>query len=115
MATGGFPHERLDAYGAGLDLIRCARIVEAGCPGDLDWLGADLLRSASAVPLEVAAGASEWRPGPARRRFRQACAAAARCGAAADVAAALGIEVAAVDELRVAAGAAVEACGRLVR
>lgn len=111
---GGFPHERLDAWAAGLRLVERARALASQLPEDQGWIREELLRQASAVPVEVAAGASEWRPGEARRRFRQARAAAARCGAAAEVAQALGARGPEVAEVRTAAEGASEACRRLV-
>lgn len=113
MGLPAFPHERLDAWAAGLRLVQEARALAATLPEEQALVRGELLRRASLVPVEVAAGASEWRPAVARRRFRQARAAAARCAAAAELAHALGARRDAAAAVRDAAEAAVVACERL--
>lgn len=113
--TRGFPHERLDAWQAGLELACQARVLADGVPPALHWVGAEVLRTAGSVSLEVAAGASEWRSRRALKRFRRAQAAARRCAATAELALAMDATTPEqVARVRVAAVAADGACGRLL-
>jgi len=67
-----FPHHRLDAYHASLDLAEMALALARGIPRGHRGLADHLTRSATAMPLLIAEGANRTSAGLKRQRFEEA-------------------------------------------
>jgi len=78
-----FPHHRLNAYHASLDLAELAVRLAGRIPRGHRGLAEHLIRSATAMPLLIAEGANRVSPGSKRLRFAEA---GGECGEVAAVA-----------------------------
>jgi len=67
-----FPHHRLDAYHASLDLAESALRLAGRIPRTFRGLADHLTRSATAMPLLIAEGANRISAGHKRQRFAEA-------------------------------------------
>ena len=67
-----FPHHRLNAYHASLDLAELALRLARRIPRGHRGLADHLIRSATAMPLLIAEGANRISAGQKRQRFSEA-------------------------------------------
>jgi four helix bundle protein len=83
--TGGFPHERLDAYRVALEMASVSKRVACGIPRGHRSIADHLLRSASNAVLLLAEGANRRSVGEKRQRFVESRGECAEVAAAADL------------------------------
>ena len=86
-----FPHHRLDAFHAALDLARSARHLADRVTHGYRSLADQLFRSATSVALLVAEGANRRTPAQKRQRFAEARGECGEAAAAAEVLGQLGL------------------------
>jgi four helix bundle protein len=89
--VGLFPHQRLEAYRVGLELIRATRRAADRIPRGYRNLADQMMRASLSTVLLTAEGANRYMAGDKRQRFRMAQGECGECAAAAEVAKVLGL------------------------
>ena len=87
--SGGFPHQRLEAYQVALKLARATKNLEARIPRGSRNLADQMMRAATSTTLLIAEGANRMAKGDKRQRYRLAQGECGECAAAAELAAVL--------------------------
>ena len=85
-STPSFPHDRLDAYRAALDLLQRVHALCERIPRGHRTLADQMLRSASSTLLQVAEGANRHAHGEKRQRYSGARGEVGECAAAIEAA-----------------------------
>ncbi|MBI4545336.1 MAG: four helix bundle protein [Gemmatimonadetes bacterium] len=85
-----FDHERLDAYRAAVTFLAWAPSALEGLPARRNFLGDQLMRAATSIPLNIAEGAGEHSRAEKARFYRIARRSAAECAAILDALRVLG-------------------------
>jgi four helix bundle protein len=80
-----FDHEKLDVYQAAIDFVAVADDVVGHLPRGRGYLGEQLHKAATSVPLNIAEGAGEFSADEKARFYRMAKRSATECAAIFDV------------------------------
>lgn len=80
-----FDHEKLDVYGAAIELVILVDEVVEHLPRGRAYLGDQLQRAGSSIPLNIAEGAGEYSDQEKSRFYRMARRSATECASIFDI------------------------------
>jgi four helix bundle protein len=85
MGKGYFDHEKFDVYQAAIEFVILADMIVERLPRGRGYLGDQLQRAATSIPLNIAEGAGEYSSDEKNRFYRMAKRSATECAAILDI------------------------------